>query len=183
METMKRFEFTNTAVRESTATDAIQDFPPAMSIRTVSRAKAIYWAATGIVCSVMVFSAINFNLNDPLGPMKGGFAHLGFPNYFKIELTVAKILGVLALLIPNIPAKIKEFAYFGFAITLISASIAHFSSGDGVMFIIDPLMFFGVLTVSYLYLRKIKALRVSRKQGLASLDSRSSTNWAGSPAL
>src|SRR4249920_2521112 len=38
----------------------------------------------------------------------------------------AKILGVLALLIPSIPARIKEFAYFGFGITLISASIAHF---------------------------------------------------------
>jgi len=61
--------------------------------------KVIYWTATGIVCSVMVFSAINFNLKNPLGPMKGAFTHLGFPNYFKIELTVAKILGVSALLI------------------------------------------------------------------------------------
>jgi len=46
--------------------------------------KLIHWIATGIVCSVMVFSAVNFNLSNPLGPMKGAFAHLGFPNYFKI---------------------------------------------------------------------------------------------------
>jgi hypothetical protein len=143
----------------STATDAIQISTPTMSGRKVSKAKAIYWAATGIVCSVMVFSAINFNLNNPLGPMKGGFAHLGFPNYFKIELTVAKVLGVLALLIPSIPTKIKEFAYFGFAITLTSASIAHFSSGDGVLFVIDPLIFLGVLVVSYLYFGKIDSGR------------------------
>ena len=143
----------------STATDAIQISTPTMSGRKVSKATAIYWAATGIVCSVMVFSAINFNLNNPLGPMKGGFAHLGFPNYFKIELTVAKVLGVLALLIPSVPPKIKEFAYFGFAITLTSASIAHFSSGDGILFIIDPLMFLGVLVVSYLYFRKIDGSR------------------------
>jgi len=139
----------------TTATDAIQTSAPRVSIRKVSNAKAIYWATTGIVCSVMVFSAINFNLNNPLGPMKGAFAHLGFPDYFKIELTVAKVLGVLALLIPSIPRKIKEFAYFGFAITLISASIAHFSSGDGILFVIDPLMFLGVLIVSYLYFGKI----------------------------
>jgi Zn-dependent protease with chaperone function len=105
----------------------------------------------------MLFSAINFSLNRPLGPGAGSFAHLGLPNYFKIELTVAKILGVLALLIPNIPTKTKEFAYFGFGITLISASIAHFASGDGIPFIIDPLLFLGALIVSYWYFNKIKS--------------------------
>jgi hypothetical protein len=39
---------------------------------------------------------------------------------------LAKTLGVLALLIPRIPFKVKEFVYFGFGITLISASIAYF---------------------------------------------------------
>jgi Zn-dependent protease with chaperone function len=119
--------------------------------------KIIYWTTTGIVCAVMLFSAINFSLNRPLGPGAGSFAHLGLPNYFKIELTVAKILGVLALLIPNIPTKTKEFAYFGFGITLVSASIAHFASGDGIPFIIDPLLFLGALIVSYWYFNKIKS--------------------------
>jgi hypothetical protein len=114
----------------------------------------IYFTATGIVCAVMVFSAINFNLAEPLGPMKGAFVHLGYPGYFRIELTVAKMLGVLALLIPDIPLKVKEFAYFGFAITLISASIAHFSSGDSMMFIADPLFFLSALGVSYFYFNK-----------------------------
>jgi hypothetical protein len=120
--------------------------------------KTIYRITTGIVCAVMVFSVINFYLARPLGPAvyrtEGAFAHLGLPHWFKIELTVAKILGLLALLVPNVPPKLKEFAYFGFALTLISASIAHFSSGDGVMFIIDPLVFLGILIVSYSYFRK-----------------------------
>ena len=117
----------------------------------------IYWTSTGIVCAVMLFSAINFSLNRPLNPAGESFAHLGLPNYFMIELTVAKILGVLALLIPNIPTKTKEFAYFGFGITLVSASIAHFSSGDGIPFIIDPLLFLGALIVSYSYFNRIKS--------------------------
>lgn len=117
--------------------------------------KIIYWVATGIVCSVMVFSAINFNLKNPIGPMKGAFHHLGFPDYFRIELTVAKTLGVLALLIPGIPSKAKGFAYSGFAITLMSASIAHFSSGDSIPFIVDPLLFLGVLIASYVYFNKL----------------------------
>jgi Zn-dependent protease with chaperone function len=119
--------------------------------------KIIYWTTTGIVCAVMLFSAINFSLDRPLNPNGESFAHLGLPNYFKIELTIAKILGVLALLMPNVPTKAKEFAYFGFGITLISASIAHFSIGDGIQFIFDPLLFLGALIVSYWYFNKMKS--------------------------
>jgi DoxX-like family len=91
--------------------------------------RIICWTATGIVAAIMLWSALNFSLSKE---MKGAFAHLGLPNWFRVELTVAKILGALALLIPAIPNRIKEFAYGGFAITLISAIIAHSSSGDGL---------------------------------------------------
>jgi hypothetical protein len=125
----------------------------------MKRDKIIYWTSTGIVSAVMVFSVINFNIKNPVGPevyrIEGPFAHLGMPDYMRIELTIAKSLGVLALLIPAIPAKIKEFAYFGFAITLASASFAHFSSGDGLVFIIDPLIFLCILSVSYWFWNKI----------------------------
>jgi hypothetical protein len=137
-------------------TNALSQNARPMPIGNRSRAKVFYWTATGIVCAVMVFSAINFNLRDPVGPMKGAFAHLGFPDYFRIELTVAKICGVLALLIPGVPTKVKEFAYAGFAITLVSASIAHFSSGDGPLFVIDPLLFLSALAVSYSYFNKLR---------------------------
>jgi hypothetical protein len=120
----------------------------------------------------MVFSIINFIFNDhfpfPNGP-EGAFVHLGLPQYFKVELTTAKILGLLALLIPNIPFKIKEFAYFGFGITLISASIAHFARGDArlsVLFVIDPLVFLGILLVSYFYFEK--SHRVTTAQAVRS---------------
>ena len=126
--------------------------------RTKSMSKGerrVYWTATGVVCSVMIFSAINFNLANPFGPFRRPFVHLGLPDYLRIELTIAKMLGVLALLIPSVPPKIKEFAYFGFGIILISASIAHFSSGDGVLFVIDPLLFLGALIVSYWHFNKL----------------------------
>jgi Zn-dependent protease with chaperone function len=129
----------------------------------MKRDKIIYWITTGIVCAVMTYSAISFNLKNPIGPevykIEGPFQHLRLPDYLRIELTIAKALGVLALLIPAIPSKIKEFAYAGFAITLISASMAHFSVGDGLLFIIDPLIFLGILTVSYFYFNKLKQLR------------------------
>jgi len=124
--------------------------------------RIIYWTTTCIVSAVMVFSIINFVFNDHF-PFPDGkesaFAHLGLPHYFKIELTTSKIFGVLALLVPGVPLKIKEFAYFGFGITLISAAIAHFSVGDAsnlsVIYVLDPLLFFGALVVSYVYFNKL----------------------------
>ena len=142
---------TSAAAIQNSMTNANRTVTTVPLAGTLKRDKTIYWIATGIVCSVMVFSAVNFNLKNSLGPMKGAFVHLGFPDYFRIELTVAKILGVLALLIPGIPRTIKDFAYAGFAITLISASIAHFSSGDSLMFVVDPLLFLTALAVSYFY--------------------------------
>jgi len=133
------------------------------------RERLIYLITTGLVLAVMVFSIINFVFNDhfpfPNGP-EGAFVHLGFPTYFKVELTLAKILGVLALVIPAVPFKAKEFAYFGFAITLVSASIAHFGRGDAslsALFVIDPLIFLGLLTVSYFYFEKSHSLAEAAK--------------------
>ena len=131
-----------------------------------SRERALYRTSTGLVLAVMLFSIINFVFNDhfpfPNGP-EGAFVHLGFPPYFKVELTIAKILGVLALVIPAVPFKVKEFAYAGFAITLVSAAIAHFGRGDArnlsLMYVIDPLVFFCLLAVSYYYFEKSHSLQ------------------------
>lgn len=125
----------------------------------MKRINAIYWASTLLVCAVMAFSAVNFNLSHPLGPATysregGAFGHLKLPDYLRIELTAAKALGVLALLVPGIPARLKGFAYSGFVITLVSASIAHYSVGDSALYIIDPLVFLGLLIVSYLCWQK-----------------------------
>jgi hypothetical protein len=117
------------------------------------RVRTIYWVSTGVVCAVVAFSVVNFSLDRPIGPVTygpgGPFAHLGLPRWFKAELTTAKILGLLAFLVPGVPRKAREFAYFGFALTFLSASIAHASSGDGIWLRVDPLIFLGVLCVSY----------------------------------
>jgi hypothetical protein len=39
--------------------------------------RSIYLDSTGLVCGVMAFSAVNFNLANPPGPMKGAFLQLG----------------------------------------------------------------------------------------------------------
>jgi hypothetical protein len=128
------------------------------------RERIVYRTATGLVYGVMLFSVVNFVFNDhfpfPDGP-ESAFAHLGLPPWFKVELTAAKILGLLALAIPSVPRRLKEFAYFGFGLTLVSASLAHFSSGDAalsVFLVLDPLVFLALLLVSYFYFEKARSL-------------------------
>ncbi len=123
----------------------------------MKRNNIVYWIATVIFSLLMIFSAYQYFTNPEL---KGAFVHLGFPGYFRIELAIAKILGAAALILPMIPLRIKEWAYAGFGITLISAAIAHYSSGDPVAAVITPLVFLGILIVSNIFLHKVNTARV-----------------------
>ena len=62
---------------------------------------------------------------------KEGIRHLGYPDYFRIELVIFKVIGALVLILPMAPARLKEWAYAGFGITMISAFISHWTV-DGV---------------------------------------------------
>jgi len=114
--------------------------------------KIIYWITTGAFSLMMILSALQMLFNPQLA---ADFVHLGFPGYFRIELAFAKIIGVLALMIPKIPIRIKEWAYAGFGITFISAFIAHFVSGDAIANIILPWVIFAILIFSNVYLHKL----------------------------
>jgi DoxX-like family len=96
----------------------------------MSRSKGIvigFWIVTALFCLQMSFTAYAQLSLPQVAEM---FNHLGFPAYFRVELSCAKLLGVVLLLAP-VPARLKEWAYAGFAINLASALIAHFSVGDG----------------------------------------------------
>lgn len=114
----------------------------------MSKSKWAYWISTSLVAAVMLWSAINFSLNPA---MREAFAHLGLPNWFRVELSIAKILGALALLLPITPRTLREAAYAGFALTIVSAVIAHSASGDGALRSLEPLIFLALLAVSYVY--------------------------------
>ena len=86
-----------------------------------------FWSVTGLFCLQIGFTAY---AQLQLPQVAEAFAHLGFPGYFRVELAWAKLLGIVLLLAP-VPARLKEWAYAGFAFTLASALIAHFAVGDG----------------------------------------------------
>lgn len=117
----------------------------------MNKDKIIYWTTTGIITAMMLFSAFGYFTNPD---MKAAFVHLGFPDYFRIELGVLKVLGALALILPMVSGKIKSFAYFGFALTFVSAFIAHISSGDPLSVAVAPIIFLILLGVSYIFYNK-----------------------------
>jgi len=86
-----------------------------------------FWVVTALFCLQMAFTAYAQLM---LPQVSDTFTHLGFPGYFRVEVSWAKLVGVLVLLAPA-PARLKEWAYAGFAIDLGSAIIAHLAVGDG----------------------------------------------------
>ncbi len=93
-----------------------------------SRATTIAsWMVTALFCLQMSFTAY---AQLRLPQVAQEFIHLGFPEYFRVELSWAKLIGVALLMAPA-PARLKEWAYAGFAINLVSALIAHLAVGDG----------------------------------------------------
>ena len=108
----------------------------------------VYWITTVIISLVMIFSI--YKMFTP------GYSQFALPDYFRIELSVFKILGLLVILIPTFPVRIKEWAYAGFGITLISASVAHYNTGDSLARSLEPMLFFIILAISNIYLHKLK---------------------------
>jgi uncharacterized membrane protein YphA (DoxX/SURF4 family) len=107
--------------------------------------KIIYWLTTALVALMMSFSAFAYLTQEEI---KQGFHHLGFPDYFRIELAIAKLVGAIVLLVP-LASKAKEWAYAGFAITFVSAFIAHMALHDPMANRMGPILFLLLLAISY----------------------------------
>jgi hypothetical protein len=102
--------------------------PALVAARTTPKVWTIvYWIVTALFCLQMTFTAY---AELRLPQVAEAFTHLGFPGYFRVELSWAKLLGVVLMLAPA-PARLMEWVYAGFAINLVSAVIAHLAVGDG----------------------------------------------------
>ncbi|MFZ4799194.1 MAG: DoxX family protein [Bacteroidia bacterium] len=116
--------------------------------------KIIFWTTTGLI---FLFEGVMPALTGNSEMAKEGIRHLGYPEYFPLLLASFKVLGALSLIIPQIPSRIKEWAYAGFAFDFIFAfaSIWAVDGLSGMTFF--PLVVFAVLVVSYIYYHKLKA--------------------------
>ena len=86
-----------------------------------------------------------------------GITHLGYPLYFVTMLTVFKVLGTLALIIPQVPSRVKEWAYAGFMIDFLAAFFSIVAvDGLGVTAIL-PVVAVALLILSYVSYHKVYA--------------------------
>jgi len=86
-----------------------------------------FWLVTALLCLQLAFTGY---AQLRLPQVAAAFTHLGFPDYFRVGLSFAKFAGVLVLLAP-VPARLKEWAYAGFAFDVGAAILAHLAVGDG----------------------------------------------------
>jgi hypothetical protein len=127
---------------------------------SLPRSKGIvvgFWIVTALFCLQMGFTAYAQLRLPQVAEM---FTHLGFPGYFRVELSWAKFLGIVLLLAPA-PTRLKEWAYAGFAITLGSALIAHLSVGDGPEAWSWSAITGVICGLSYFFWRRVQAMPAS----------------------
>lgn len=128
-------------------------------IDLMKRNLLVYWVTTAIIAAAMLYSSYSYFF-DPA--MESSFVNLGFPDYFRVQLGFAKAAGAFCLLIPRIPARIKEFAYAGFAIAYVSAFIAHTAVNDPVSEQIKAVLLLLILAVSWIYFYKLRPAGILR---------------------
>ena len=130
---------------------AMQNPALTASKSTPKAATILYWTVTALFCLEMGFTACYMLFRLPEGAQ--AINRLGFPSYFRVELACAKLLGVAVLLAP-VPARLKEWAYAGFAINLISALVAHLSMGEGAAAVFPSAATSVLWVLSYFFWRR-----------------------------
>lgn len=110
-------------------------------LRTVT-----YWGATGLVAIAALSGGVSYLSADPHAIEN--FQHVGYPQQLRVLLGIAKVAGATVLLLPRLPV-LKEWAYAGFTITWIAATVAHYLADDGAL-TLAPVALLGSLAVSYM---------------------------------
>jgi hypothetical protein len=87
----------------------------------------IGWTVTGLMAALLLLSAVPDVLRIP--DALAVFRHLGYPPYLLVFLGTAKILGVVAVLLPGLP-RLKEWAFAGLTFDVTGALYSHLSVGD-----------------------------------------------------
>jgi hypothetical protein len=112
----------------------------------LTRREIGYWTATGLFC--LAFTAGGTGHLLRADPMREGMLKLGYPLYVMTILGSAKLLGVVALLVPGRPL-LKEWAYAGFSFNLLGAVASHIFVGDPLGETLPPAILLCVAAASY----------------------------------
>ena len=116
------------------------------------KANIIFWLSTSVI---FLLEGLMPTFTSQTEMAKEAIKHFGYPEYFGIMLTVFKVLGALALIIPQIPKRIKEWAYAGFAIDFIAAFVSIWAVDGLKTDLLFPIVAIIILIASYLSYHQI----------------------------
>ena len=121
--------------------------------------KILYWVFTILLVVLMLFSAFGSFFSTPESEAFG--KQFAYPTYIFKFLAVAKILGVIALLVPGNP-RLKEWAYAGFTFDMLGAIYSFYANGTYPVATWAPFLIAGLIFVagSYICYHKLKAQKV-----------------------
>lgn len=119
----------------------------------MKKTKIIYWVATGILVAMLGIGSVFDAISAPEAVEH--VTRIGYPAYIIPFLGVAKILGLIAILIPGYP-RIKEWAYAGLFYDLLGAFYSHIAFGDGPDMWAGFIVGFALIAVSYIYYHKLQ---------------------------
>jgi len=121
----------------------------------MKKANIFYWVFTGLFSAMMLGSAIPDIISSPIA-VQGMHNELGYPLYFIPFIGAAKVLGVLAVLLPISP-RVKEWAYAGLVFDLIGATFSIIAIGkpDWIFMLLPIFLAIG----SYVFYHKKRTLQ------------------------
>ena len=114
--------------------------------------KLIYWSSTVIISTFLLLSAYSYLFSTNTIQ---GIKSLGFPDFFRIELAVLKLIAAMVLIIPMASLQVKEWAYAGVALFLLTALIAHIKHKDSIFIMLILVILMAILVISNIYMNKL----------------------------
>jgi len=114
--------------------------------------KTIYWITTTII---FLFEGVMPALTGWTQLAIDGIRHLGYPDYFRVALNIFKITGTIALILPMVPRRLKEWAYAGFTFNFIFAGISHAVVDGFGIGVIMPAIILAIHLTSYFTWHKL----------------------------
>ncbi|HEX5153699.1 MAG TPA: DoxX family protein [Parafilimonas sp.] len=113
-----------------------------------------YWIFTIIFAGLMIFSSVGGVQPSP-ETIKILHDYMGYPIYFIQFISVAKLIGSVAILIPGLNKTVKEWAYAGLFFDLTGAVYSGVaSSGKFDPMMLTMLVWIGTGVLSYYFWHK-----------------------------
>ncbi|QEH41627.1 DoxX family protein [Chitinophaga sp. XS-30] len=117
----------------------------------MKKTNIIFWILTALFALYMGGGAIPGLMGD--AQSAAVMEQLGYPPYLMVFLSLAKLLGSIAILVPGFQ-RIKEWAYAGLFFDLTGATYSLLMSGEGAGAMAFMLVGFLLFAGSYIFYHK-----------------------------